>query len=93
MEGAKEKPIRSSLAPLSVNPSGHTGSIGGTEVTQNTKRFRRKHLVLVAVVLLLIASVGVWVWPKFYWSITVDSCLDMGGRWNYDMQECEGQRR
>jgi hypothetical protein len=62
-------------------------------MTQNTRRFGRKHLVLIVAALLLIASIGVWVWPKFYWSITVDSCLDMGGRWNYDTQECEGERR
>lgn len=38
-------------------------------MTQNTRRFGRKYLVLIVVALLLIASVGVWVWPKFYWLI------------------------
>jgi hypothetical protein len=24
--------------------------------------------------------------------VDIDSCLDMGGRWNYETKECEGQR-
>jgi hypothetical protein len=62
-------------------------------MTQNMRRFGRKRWVFIVVAVLLLATVGVWLWPKFYWSITVDSCLDMGGRWNYETQECEGERQ
>ncbi len=40
------------------------------------------------VLVLLIALVLVRCWRD----ISVDSCLDMGGKWNYEANSCEGAR-
>jgi hypothetical protein len=41
---------------------------------------------IVAIILLLSIA---WI-RKF---IMIDICLDHGGRWNYETNECEGERR
>lgn len=43
-----------------------------------------KKIISVVAVLILIA-VGIW----FKGYLAVDSCLDSGGRWNYDTKTCE----
>ncbi len=53
---------------------------------------RARRRTFVACVLLVIAVLGMWLWPKFYWWLTVDSCLDQGGSWNEQTRECEGGR-
>jgi hypothetical protein len=48
----------------------------------------RKAILLLAIGLLLILT-GVWSYPKIERFFKVDTCLDSGGRWNYDTQRCE----
>jgi hypothetical protein len=38
---------------------------------------------------LLIILTGIWAYPKIDQFFKVDSCLDKGGSWNYETQECE----
>jgi len=44
----------------------------------------KKTIVLVVVAVVLIAAV---VWLKR--QIDIDRCLDNGGRWNYELGDCE----
>lgn len=44
----------------------------------------RRILIVVGVV--IIAGMVAW-WLTRY--LTVDSCLDRGGRWNYEKSDCE----
>lgn len=48
----------------------------------------RNRLIILTVGLLIILT-GIWAYPKIDQFLKVDSCLDKGGRWNYDTQECE----
>lgn len=44
----------------------------------------RKILILAVVLILLIAG-GIWLRKQ----LQIDSCLDAGGRWNYEEGVCE----
>jgi hypothetical protein len=47
-----------------------------------------KKFVLIA---LLVGAAAVAIaWPWLRNEIAIDSCLDAGGRWNYDEKRCEG---
>lgn len=48
----------------------------------------RNRLIILTLGLLLILT-GIWVYPKIDQFFKVDSCLDKGGRWNYETKECE----
>jgi hypothetical protein len=48
----------------------------------------RNKVVILTIGLLLIL-IGIWVYPKIDQFFKVDSCLDKGGRWNYETKECE----
>jgi hypothetical protein len=48
------------------------------------KRYLARAALLLALALLVAA--GFWVW---HW-LQIDSCLDRGGRWNYEQSHCEG---
>ncbi|NLR95064.1 hypothetical protein [Flammeovirga agarivorans] len=48
----------------------------------------RKRLILLTIGLLTILTV-IWAYPKIDQFFKVDSCLDKGGRWNYETNECE----
>ena len=45
-------------------------------------------LIILTIGLLLILT-GIWTYPKVDQFFKVDSCLDKGGRWNYETKECE----
>jgi hypothetical protein len=45
-------------------------------------------VVMMASVAAVLAMLGLWVRREFQ----IDKCLDHGGAWNYDMQQCEGAR-
>ena len=51
---------------------------------------RWKWLVVVSAA---IGAVVVAALNHFHRDIAIDSCLDLGGRWNYETKECEGERR
>ena len=44
-----------------------------------------KKKILTAIAIIVLVGVGIWL-REF---LTVDSCLDSGGRWNSDKRECE----
>lgn len=48
----------------------------------------RKKLIILILGLFLILT-GIWAYPKIDEFFKVDSCLDKGGRWNYETKECE----
>jgi hypothetical protein len=48
----------------------------------------RKTILILTITILLILT-GIWIYPKIDRLIKVDNCLDHGGRWNYDIDECE----
>ncbi len=48
----------------------------------------RNRLIILILGLLLILT-GIWAYPKIDQFFKVDSCLDKGGRWNYETKECE----
>lgn len=48
----------------------------------------RNRLIILTVVLLLFLT-GIWAYPKIAQFFKVDSCLDKGGSWNYETQECD----
>ncbi|PWJ29134.1 hypothetical protein [Sediminitomix flava] len=49
-------------------------------------KFKR---VLISIVLILGLISGVWLYPIIDTFFKVDSCLDKGGWWNYEIQECD----
>jgi hypothetical protein len=49
-----------------------------------------KRIVLTVVVALVVLSAFALV--QCQRAIGIDSCLDMGGRWNYETNSCEGAR-
>jgi hypothetical protein len=56
------------------------------EVLRATKIMKK--FVLIA---LLVGAAAVAIaWPWLRNEIAIDSCLDAGGRWNYDEKRCEG---
>jgi hypothetical protein len=46
----------------------------------------RKAKLIAVIVALCVAAMGL-AWIK-YW-LSVDECLDSGGRWDYDAKECD----
>ncbi len=48
----------------------------------------RNRLIILTIVLILIL-IGIWTYHKIDQFFKVDSCLDKGGRWNYETKECE----
>lgn len=48
----------------------------------------RNRLILLTLGLLIILT-GIWTFPKIDQFFKADSCLDKGGSWNYETQECE----
>lgn len=38
---------------------------------------------------LAIAGIAVVLWPWVKAQLSIDSCLDRGGRWNYQAEQCE----
>lgn len=44
-----------------------------------------KKLLLVAIALALGVLLALWLKAE----VKIDSCLDLGGRWNYDAGKCE----
>lgn len=63
-------------------PSALTGCLMHIEETMK-RPFFVGFLVLLAVVLI---AIGIW----FKRELSIDSCLDRGGRWNYEVAACEG---
>jgi hypothetical protein len=57
-------------------------------ITQLAKRSRKWLIVAVTMVAVAVAAL-----LYFRREIAIDSCLDLGGRWNYAAKECEGERR
>lgn len=45
--------------------------------------------IIVLIIGLLIIMAGIWTYPKIKQFFKVDSCLDKGGRWNYETNKCE----
>ena len=46
----------------------------------------KKSVVFKVAVTLAVAAVSLWLWQE----LRVDSCLDRGRRWNYEISSCEG---
>lgn len=44
-----------------------------------------KKLLLAAIALVLVVLLMLWLRTE----VKIDSCLDLGGRWNYDAGKCE----
>lgn len=66
---------------LPVVPSGPTGYL--TLIEKNMKRPLAIGALLAAI---LIIALGTWLKR----GLSIDSCLDRGGRWNYELSVCEG---
>jgi hypothetical protein len=49
----------------------------------------RKILLGIGVAAVVLIALTLW---RCSPAIEKDSCLDMGGRWNYETQSCEGAR-
>jgi hypothetical protein len=47
----------------------------------------RRRVVIVAAILIVV--VGFWLFPTEQRWIAIDSCLDLGGRWDYSAGRCE----
>ncbi len=47
-----------------------------------------KKALLVAALFLMVAFIAAWPWLKT--QVAIDTCLDAGGRWNYEQELCEG---
>jgi hypothetical protein len=48
----------------------------------------RMAVFVAAVVIVALAILFLWVRNEY----RIDQCLDHGGRWNYESQQCEGAR-
>ncbi|HEY7689556.1 MAG TPA: hypothetical protein VH835_12730 [Dongiaceae bacterium] len=48
-----------------------------------------RNIVLILLAAGLLAYLGHWVYVQV---IVIDSCLDRGGRWDYDAETCVGAR-
>lgn len=48
----------------------------------------KKRIIILTAGLFIILT-GIWAYPKIDQFFKVDSCLDKGGSWNYETQECE----
>ncbi len=48
----------------------------------------RKRIILLTLGVLILLT-GIWAFLKINLFVKVDSCLDKGGRWNYETNECE----
>ncbi|WP_166642746.1 hypothetical protein [Methylocaldum gracile] len=44
-----------------------------------------RKIIILAVVLILLMAGGIWLRKQ----LQIDSCLDAGGRWNYEEGVCE----
>ena len=49
---------------------------------------KQKKAIILTIGLLMILS-GFWAYPKIEEFFQIDSCLDKGGRWDYENQLCE----
>ena len=45
--------------------------------------------IIISTIGLLLILTGIWAFPKVDQFFKVDRCLDKGGSWNYETQECE----
>jgi hypothetical protein len=45
----------------------------------------KKRIAWIALVVAAILLMAWWGWGQ----LTIDGCLDSGGRWNYELGECE----
>ena len=48
-----------------------------------------KKTTYILIIGILITMTGIWAYQNIDQFLKVDSCLDQGGRWNYEKQECE----
>lgn len=51
--------------------------------------------VVVSIPILLIAAYNLALWPSTGFNpdyAKIDTCLDLGGRWNYEIRACEGSK-
>jgi hypothetical protein len=48
---------------------------------------RKKKFILLIIIILLCIPVYLWIKRQ----LEIDSCLDKGGRWNYESGKCECQ--
>jgi hypothetical protein len=48
-----------------------------------------RNSIIILTIGLLIILTGIWAYPKIDQFFKVDSCLDKGGRWNYETNKCE----
>ncbi len=48
-----------------------------------------KKTILILFVIVIIVSAFIFIFIKYSRFMKIDSCLDKGGRWNYEMNECE----
>jgi hypothetical protein len=48
-----------------------------------------RRIILLLLLLLLVVGIG-FLGPWLSRYIKIDSCLDLGGRWNYQTETCEG---
>ena len=59
------------------------------------KKYRRLFIAIIATLALIYIPICIALWiahdfhPDF---MKIDSCLDSGGHWNYESQECEDSR-
>jgi hypothetical protein len=44
-----------------------------------------KKIYISVALLIVVLLTGIW----FKGQLKIDSCLDLGGRWNYEKKECE----
>lgn len=47
-----------------------------------------KRLLVIAAVLLLAFAIGQLFYPELFDYFWIDTCLDRGGSWHYDVREC-----
>ena len=47
-----------------------------------------KRFLIIAAVLLLVVAIGQLFYPEWIDYFRIDTCLDRGGSWHYDVRSC-----
>lgn len=50
---------------------------------------KTKLVIIFAIFIVLLIVLGIWLKGE----ARIDSCLDLGGKWNYDTKECETEMK
>jgi FtsZ-interacting cell division protein ZipA len=51
------------------------------------KKETKRTITIIVLTVVIIAIIGIGMWCNRF--MEIDKCLDSGGRWNYETNECE----